>query len=459
MRVTTKSVSNGVAIAVVAAVFGLIVRANLGGSNHAPREADPKPAGTAGAPGTTRTGLQQTAEQMRARLAANPKDGAAAVVLADALLRQARVSGNVGLALEAEHALTGVLKNDPLHYEARRMLATVYLSEHRFGQAVREAERAREQFARDPWNYGVIGDGHLELGEYDEAFAAFQKMMDLRPSASAYARASYAFELRGNLPAALDAMKMAADATSPRDAESLAWHHAHVGNLLLQMGRRNEARAEYQAAQAFWPGHPSAVLGLGRLKEVEGDYAGALALYLEQFTHAPTPDLAAEIGDVYAAQGNRADSDRHYALAEAGWRSDAPEPKNLARFLADRGRSLDQAVTIAEQAARDRHDILTEDALAWSYFRVGRITDASRASAQALRTGTRDRALLYHAAAIQHALGNDDAARTLLARSLEGNAHFDLVSAPAARALRETLDSRVAQQLSHPAGQPRPGVE
>jgi tetratricopeptide (TPR) repeat protein len=158
------------------------------------------------------------------------------------------------------------------------------------------------------------------------------------------------------------------------------------------MGRAKEARTEYDWAATFWPGHPAAIMGLGRLKEFEGDHAGALDLYIEQFKHASTPDLAAQIGDVYAALGNRADSERHYALAEAGWRSDAPEPKNLARFLADRGRSLDQAVTIAEQAARDRHDVFTEDALAWAYFRTGRLAEALRASTLALRTGTRDRA-------------------------------------------------------------------
>jgi tetratricopeptide (TPR) repeat protein len=334
-----------------------------------------------------------------------------------------------------------VLKNEPLEYEARRMRGTVYLSEHRFGEAVREAVRAREQFPHDPWNYGVIGDGHLELGDYDEAFAAFQQMLDLRPSASAYARASYAYELRGNLAAALDAMRMAADATSPRDPESLAWHHAQIGSLLLQMGRAKEARTEYEWAATFWPGHPAAIMGLGRLKEFEGDYTGALELYVEQFKEAPTPDLAAQIGDLYSALGKRADAERHYALAEAGWRSDAPEPKHLARFLADRGRSLDQAVTIAEQAARDRHDIFTEDALAWAYFRAGRLAEASKASTLALRTGTRDRALLYHAAAIKHAIGDADGARALVARSLEGNPRFDLVTAPAARALRETLAS------------------
>lgn len=442
MRVTKAAVSNGVAIAVVAGVVGLIVRANLGGSGEAPREPRAKLAGTVGAASTTRDGLQQTIERMRARVAANSTDASAAVVLADALLRQARVSGNPGLAVEAEHALGVVLKKDPLEYEARRMLATVYLSEHRFREAIDEATRASGQFARDPWNYGVIGDGHLEIGDYDAAFAAFQRMMDLRPSASAYARASYAFELRGNLTAALQAMRMAVDATSPRDPESLAWHYAHVGDLLALLGRVDEARTAYEWAAGSWPGHPSAVMGLSRLKQAEGDYTGALALYLAQFKDAPTPDLAAQIGDVYAALDHRSDAERYYALAESGWRTDAPEPKNLARFLADRGRSPDQAVAIAEQAARDRHDIFTQDALAWAYFRVGRFAEASRLSALALRTGTRDRALLYHAAAITYATGDNEAARTLVARSLEGNPRFDLVCAPAARALRETLATR-----------------
>jgi tetratricopeptide (TPR) repeat protein len=446
VRVTKAAVSNGIATAIVAAVLGLIVRANVGGGTHEIQGPQPRLPGTAGAPSTSRKGLELTIEQMRARILRAPGDARAAVVLADALLRQARVSGDAGLAVEAEHALSAVLKQEPIEYEARRMLATVYLSEHRFGEAVREGERLRTQSPLDPWNYGVIGDGRLELGDYEDAFGAFQQMLDLRPSASAYARASYAYELRGRLSAALDAMRMAADATSPRDPESLAWHYAQIGNLLFQMGRAKEAEGEYSRALASWPGHPAAVVGLGRLKASAGDYAGALALFEEEFTHAPTPDLSAQIGDVYAALGDRTGAERHYALAEAGWRSDAPEPRNLARFLADRGRSVGQAVTIAEQAARERHDIFTEDALAWAYFRAGRLAEASTAATLSLRTGTCDRTLLYHAAAIRHAIGDVAEARRLVARSLDGNPRFDLVSAPAARALRQLLGAHAGRQ-------------
>ena len=56
--------------------------------------------------------------------------------------------------------------------------------------------------------------------------------------------------------------------------------------------------------------------------------------------------------------------------------------------------------SIAEEAARTRHDIFTEDALAWAYFKAGRVEDAKRAIRLALRTGTRDRDILRHAEAI-----------------------------------------------------------
>ena len=82
---------------------------------------------------------------------------------------------------------------------------------------------------------------------------------------------------------------------------------------------------------------------------------------------------------------------------------DAPEPKNLARFLAEHDRKIPEAVTIAEKAATERRDIFTEDALAWAYFKAGRVAAAREAIAQALRTGTKDADILAHAKAIQHA--------------------------------------------------------
>jgi tetratricopeptide (TPR) repeat protein len=142
---------------------------------------------------------------------------------------------------------------------------------------------------------------------------------------------------------------------------------------------------------------------MAELLEARGDLDGAVTKFEALMKRSPSPDLAARLGDLYAATGRDADASRAYALAEAGWRFDAPHPAQLARFLADHDRKLEEAVALAERTAAERHDIFTEDALAWCYFKSGRLTDAAAAIARAQRTGTRDRTIISHAAAIQAA--------------------------------------------------------
>ena len=407
--------------------------------------------GTPGAPRTSREELAGRIAQLKARLATRPDDTGAAVLLADALMRQARVTGNGGLTLEAEQALRGALKEDPADYDALRMLGTVYLSQHRFREAIQDAERARDIRPYDAWNYGVIGDGYIELGEYSRAFDAFDAMVSRRPGSAAYARVAYARELQGNLEGALRAMKMAAEATAPDDPEAQAWHHAQVGDLYFQVGRIAEAQREYERAALIFPDHPFAVAGLAKVKAARGDYAGALELYRAQLERTPTLDLAAEVGDLYARRGNVAEAERYYAMAENIARESVGQSEStLARFWAERGRRLEQAVRLAESVAAIRHDIFTEDALAWAYFKVGRRDEARAASDLALRTGTRDRRILYHAAAIRHAAGDVAGARELLERALAGNLEFDQNSAPAARQLLESLSRRRESTLEAP---------
>jgi tetratricopeptide (TPR) repeat protein len=118
----------------------------------------------------------------------------------------------------------------------------------------------------------------------------------------------------------------------------------------------------------------------------------------------PSPDVAERLGDVYRALGREADAARAYALAEAGWRFDVPHPAMLARFLADHDRRLPEALALAEKEATLRHDIFTEDALAWCYFKNGRLDEAASAVRRAQRTGTKDRLILKHAAVIGEAV-------------------------------------------------------
>lgn len=360
--------------------------------------------GMPGAPSTSSEGLRQRVSDMEKRLAERPKDHAAAVLLADALLRQARVTSDGRLSGRAGSLLTSVLKDVPGHYDALRLLSASHLSQHRFRDALQAARRARDLRPNDAWNYGVIGDALVELGEYEEAFESFDKMMSLRPSAAAYARVAYARELQGNLQGALQAMELAAEATTAHDPEALAWYGAQVGELYLRMGRLEEAEREYRRAAFAFPEHPFAMIGQGKVAAARGQRHEALSIYLEQLKRTPTLELAGRIGDVYAHDGNLVEAERYYELGEdlAG-PAVAQTEANLALFLAERNRKLAEAVTVAEAVAATRHDIFTQDALAWAYFKIGRVDEAVSASSRALRTGTRDERILSHAAEIRRA--------------------------------------------------------
>jgi tetratricopeptide (TPR) repeat protein len=349
---------------------------------------------------TSRHDLERTIAAMRERVAAAPDDASSAVVLADALLRQTRVSGNAGLAKDAERVLLAVLERDSERYDARRMLAAAYLSQHRFADALREAERCRTMRTDDAWVWGVIGDAHIERGEYEAAFDAFDRMASIKPTAAAYARVSYARELQGDLEGALQTMQMASEATSPHDPESLAWHHAQLGHLYLEMGQLGRARREFLAAGHTFPGHPFAEIGRARVAEAAGDLRTALDIVMAMLETSPTPADLAYAGDLMTKLGQREGAERQYRLAEAAWRTDAPEPSRLARFLAERGRQLDEAITIGEKARVNRNDIFTADALAWAYFQTGQLDKARSMIALALRTGTRDRVIRAHASEI-----------------------------------------------------------
>ena len=263
-----------------------------------------------------------------------------------------------------------------------------------------DAEHARDRQPNDAWNYGAIGDAHLELGDYEAAFAAFDRMAALKPNAASYARVSYARELQGDLVSALRYMQMAAEATSPQDAESVAWHYAQLGHLQFERGQLDESARAFARADYAFPRHPLAIEGQVRVQLRRADYPGALALLAPRLAESPTPTDLALAGDAHLGLGHRDQAERLYRLAEAAWESDTPEPARLSRFLADRGRRLDDAVRIAETAARDRRDIFTMDALAWSYFRTGRVAEARKAIAEALRTGSRDLDIRRHLAAI-----------------------------------------------------------
>src|SRR5258708_7195566 len=121
-----------VSTAIIAAVAAMVAVANWRDVSRS-RVAFTRPTslGTRGA-GTGRTDLGKRIADLRAAVTRRPEDVGAAVMLADALIRQTRITGNTGLAVEAEAALKRALSSDPANYDANRALGSLLLSQHRF---------------------------------------------------------------------------------------------------------------------------------------------------------------------------------------------------------------------------------------------------------------------------------------------------------------------------------------
>jgi tetratricopeptide (TPR) repeat protein len=128
-------------------------------------------------------------------------------------------------------------------------------------------------------------------------------------------------------------------------------------------------------------------------------------------------------------------------VRELGRRGDG---LTLALFDATKNRDIDDALRLVEAERTVRGGIYVDDTYAWALYRAGRLAEARRASDRALRLGTKDARLLYHAGAIRMAAGEQADGRALVRRALALNPQFDASGAAEARALLAPEAARVA---------------
>ncbi len=132
------------------------------------------------------------------RLQRNPYDAASYHRLGDAYIQKARESGDMSYFDLAERALEKSIAMAPTNAGAVRHLAYVFASRHDFEHAVAQAGRALELDPTDGEAYGVLGDALLELGKYDEAEAAYTRMIQAKRDLASYGRRSGLKALRGD---------------------------------------------------------------------------------------------------------------------------------------------------------------------------------------------------------------------------------------------------------------------
>lgn len=373
----------------------------------------------------------------------------ARLALAQAFLQKVRETGDPSFYTRVDALLTETARgreDNPLVLVAQGTLA---LARHDFADAL---ELGRKATAAAPGNVSalaVVVDALNELGRYDEALDATQAMADARPSLASLARVSYARELRGDLPGAVGAMSQAVTAGAG-SGENVAYVQVQLGNLLLTSGDVAGAEASYAAAEQSFPGFPLAKAGRARALVARGDPGAAADLLTDVVEVLPTAEHVIAQGDALAAAGRTKEAATAYelvgAIAKLYRANGVNVDLELALFTADH-RPGGAAVKQARQAAEQRRSVAGHDALAWSLFTAGKPAEAWPEAERALRLGTRDPQIRFHAASIALARGQRDVAARHLAVVLETNPRFSAALTPAVSRLAGRLDLTVPPPL------------
>ena len=110
-----------------------------------------------------------------------PTRPAATPCSAAAYLQKARKIGRPRLLHQGRRHPNRAFELNGDDTDALTSLGELALARHQFTEAISWGERSLAINSYKARTLGVIGDGQLELGRYDEAFATFQQMVDLRP--------------------------------------------------------------------------------------------------------------------------------------------------------------------------------------------------------------------------------------------------------------------------------------
>jgi tetratricopeptide (TPR) repeat protein len=381
--------------------------------------------------------------RIQQRLRANPADTQAYAELGLALLQQVRETGDVTLYGRAGEAFDAALQRDPNHLDALVGQGVLALALHHFEGALELADKA---WAINPYRAHILGikvDGLVELGHYQEAVDTLQAMIDLRPDLHAYSRISYLRELYGETEGAIAAMREAASMGVPGTEEWL-WTTVQVGHLYWNSGKLREAEQMYRQALAFRANYPYAIAGLARVKTAKGNESEAIADYEALVKRLPLPEFVVALGEIYEASGQMNQARQQYELVRVMQKLNVSSGMNmdleLATFEVNHGNDPIEALKQARVAYADRPIIYAADTLAWALYKTGDYQTAQQFSQEALRLGTQDALLSFHAGMIADALGKRDEAKSALSKALMINSQFSVLYAPQAQAKLAELE-------------------
>lgn len=366
------------------------------------------------------------------RLGTAPEDKAA-VKQAREYLQKMRETTDYGYADRAQKLIDAALRRMPENYEALRVQNELDLFRHDFPKVVTRAHLLATADARDAGNWAMLGDALMEMGDYDAAADAYQKMVNLQGGLMSYNRIGWYRYVTGDVDGAIDMMLRAVRNGRP-NTEHTAWVLMELGHLYWRTGEWNEAEQAYNASLANFPRMHGSLYGLAQVAAARGHFDQAVASAKKAQSMAPLVEYSGLLADLYTVMQRPAEANRQLELVDLQAQLEAASGQKgnraVALIYANHKRRLDDAIAVAEADLAVRKDVFTWDAYAWALLQSGRLDDAAKASRQALRAGTPDPLIYFHAGRIAEAQGESAKADAFRNKALALNPRFDVLHAP-----------------------------
>ncbi|MBC7807027.1 MAG: tetratricopeptide repeat protein [Akkermansiaceae bacterium] len=389
----------------------------------------------------------------RDRAKARPEIAQLWVNTGDALMQLAREKVDPHDVDPAEKCYQRALSLDPKDPGATIGMAWIAGSRHRFPLSIEWAEKGIALMPRDNRSYGLVGDAYVELGDYDRAFDAYQKMIDVRPDITSYSRGAHILYLAGDTKRAFSLMAMAINAGSA-DGEDSAWCRAQLGEMLFDSGALLPAESALKTAMKLKSDNYYVLTAMGKVQSAQGNTKQAIALLEKAVAISPQHAALAALYENYVAAGRGTDAEKTFVAIETA----ADHHKThgnadsfyLARFYADAGKKLPEALAIVRSKPETPNPV-DADTAAWVYYKNGNFVEAKKHIDIALKKIAPDAARLYHAGMIYEKAGSPFEARKYLGRAVNKNSRFSPVHAPIAVATLQKLGKLSPQDVARNA--------
>jgi Flp pilus assembly protein TadD len=161
----------------------------------------------------------------------------------------------------------------------------------------------------------------------------------------------------------------------------------------------------------------------------------------------PLPEYEWSLAEALRALGQESEA----AAAESHLRQKGAvaDPRTCSLYLATRGEAPETALRLARSELETRQDVFTHDALAWALAASGQLEEAGLQMKRALREGTQDARLFFHAAAIARKAGHHADAQHWAAQA----AAFAHTLLPSERQQLNQINSPIAARVSVAGGE------